>query len=81
MEYKNFSSKFTLQTQRKTEYRGQYKRKQTIINIILISAIKRITKDHYSITKDYQSIFYRMKDKCKNTFALYLRPYIPILQY
>ena len=45
MEYKNVSSEFTLQTQRKTEYGGQCKLKETIINIILISAMKGITKD------------------------------------
>ena len=46
MEYKNFSSKFTLQTQRKAEYGGQYKGKQTVINTVLVSAMKGITKDY-----------------------------------
>ena len=43
--------------------------------------MKGITKDHESITKDYESLFYSMKDQCKKKFALYLRPYIPIPHY
>ena len=43
--------------------------------------MKEITKDHESITKDYESLFYSMKDLCKIIFALNLRPYILILQY
>ena len=35
--------------------------------------MKGITKDHESITKDYESLFYSMKDQCKNIFALHLR--------
>ena len=27
--------------------------------------MKGITKDHKSITKDYESFFYSMKDQCK----------------
>ena len=30
--------------------------------------MKRITKDHKSITKDYESFFYSMKDQCKKKF-------------
>ena len=33
------------------------------------------------ITKDHESLFYSMKDKCKKIFASHLRPHIPILQY
>ena len=36
--------------------------------------MKGVTKDHQSITKDYESLFYRMKDQCKKIFALRLRP-------
>ena len=43
--------------------------------------MKGITKDHKSITKDYESLLYSMKDQCKKFFALHLRSYIPILQY
>ena len=43
--------------------------------------MKGIAKDHESITKYYKSLFYSMKDQCKNIFALHLRSYIPILQY
>ena len=43
--------------------------------------MKRIMKDHESITKDYENLFYSIKDQCKNFFALNLRLYIPILQY
>ena len=43
--------------------------------------MKGITKDHESITKDYESLFYSMKDQCKKNFALHLRPYILIPQY
>ena len=35
MEYKNISSKFTLQTQRKTEYGEQCQIKQVIIDITI----------------------------------------------
>ena len=28
-----------------------------------------ITKDHKSITKDYESLFYSMKDQCKKKIA------------
>ena len=75
MEYKSFFSKFTLQMQRKMGYRGQYKRKS------LISAMKRMMKDHESITKNYENLFCSIKGQCKNSFALNLRSYIPILQY
>ena len=40
--------------------------------------MKRMMKDHESITKDYESL---MKDQCKKNFALHFRPCIPILQY
>ena len=30
--------------------------------------MKWITKDHKSITKDYENIFYSMKDQCKKKF-------------
>ena len=43
--------------------------------------MKGITKDHESITKDYESLFYSMKDQYKKNFALHLRSYIPIPQY
>ena len=43
--------------------------------------MKGITKDHEAITKDYEILFYSMKDQCKKKFALHLRPYIPIPQY
>ena len=43
--------------------------------------MKGIVKDHESITKDYESLFYSMKDQCKKKFALCLRPYIPIPHY
>ena len=42
--------------------------------------MKGITKDHESIKKDYERLFYSMKDQCKKKIALYLRPYIPIPQ-
>ena len=28
------------------------------------------------ITKDYESLFYSMKDHCKKVYALHFRPYI-----
>ena len=40
--------------------------------------MKGITKNHESITKGYENLFYSMKDQCKKIFALHLRPYIPI---
>ena len=43
--------------------------------------MKGITKDHESITKDYESLFYSMKDQCENIFALHFKQYIPIPQY
>ena len=36
--------------------------------------MKGITKDHQSITKDYESLFYSMNNQCKKFFALHLRP-------
>ena len=36
--------------------------------------MKGVTKDHQSITEDYESLFYSMKDQCKKIFALPLRP-------
>ena len=54
---------------------------KTIINKILIYAIKRIMKDHQSVTKDYENLFYSMKNQCKKFFTLNFRPYILILQY
>ena len=32
--------------------------------------MKGITKDHESITKDYESLFYSMKDQCENIFCI-----------
>ena len=32
--------------------------------------MKGITKDHESITKDYESLFYSMKDQCKKKFRI-----------
>ena len=43
--------------------------------------MKGITKVHASITKDFERLFYSMKDQCKKKFALHLQPYIPIPQY
>ena len=43
--------------------------------------MKGITKDHETITKDYEILFYSMKYQCKKNFALHLRPCIPIPQY
>ena len=40
--------------------------------------MKRMMKDHESITKDYESL---MKDQCKKNFALHFRPCIPSLEY
>ena len=36
--------------------------------------MKGITNNHKSITQDYESLFYYMKDHCKKMFALNLRP-------
>ena len=43
--------------------------------------MKGITKDNESITKDFKSFFYSVKDQCKKKLTLYLTPYIPIPQY
>ena len=32
--------------------------------------MKRIMKDHESITKDYENFFYSMKDQCKKFFCI-----------
>ena len=40
-----------------------------IINIIFISVMKEITEDHWNITKDYESLFYGMKDQCKKNIT------------
>ena len=41
--------------------------------------MKGFTRDHESIgRKDYESLFYSMKEQCKKIFALHLRPYILI---
>ena len=32
--------------------------------------MKWITKDHESITKDYESLFYSMRDQCKKKFRI-----------
>ena len=40
--------------------------------------MKMITKDHESVTKDYEILFYSMKDQCKKIFVLHLRPCILI---
>ena len=39
--------------------------------------MKEITKVHESITKDYESLFYSMKDQSKKVFTLHFRSYIP----
>ena len=31
--------------------------------------MKDFTKDHESFTKDYESLFYSMKDQCKKVLA------------
>ena len=31
--------------------------------------MKGITEDHQNITKDYESLFYSMKDQCKKIFT------------
>ena len=49
MAHKKISTKFTLQTQRKTEYGGQCKRSYNKYKQFLISAIKGITKDCLSL--------------------------------
>ena len=58
MEYENISSKFTLQTQRKTEYGGQCKREYAVINRI---------NSLYLQWKGLRKIvfLYSMKDQCK----------------
>ena len=43
--------------------------------------MKGITKNHGRVTNDYESLFYSMKDQCKQVFALHFRPYIPFPQY
>ena len=43
--------------------------------------MKGITRDHDSIAKDYENLFYIMKDQCKKFLALHFMPYIPIAQY
>ena len=50
-------------------------------NNFFMSAMKGIKKDHKSSMKDFESLFYSMKDQCKIFFALHFRPYIPIPQY
>ena len=30
-----------------------------------------------AITKDYESLFYSLKNQCKKVFALHFRPYTP----
>ena len=42
--------------------------------------MKEITKVHESITKDYESLFYSMKDQSKKVFTLHFRSYIPFPQ-
>ena len=32
--------------------------------------MKRVTKNHESIAKDYESLFYSMKDQCKKNFRI-----------
>ena len=39
-------------------------------NQFLISTMKWITKYHESITKDYESFFYSMKDQCKKKLCV-----------
>ena len=43
--------------------------------------MKGITRDHDSIAKDYENLFYIMKDQCKKILTLHFMPYIPIVQY
>ena len=66
MEYKIISSNF--------RYRHKEKRNTEVsvktvsynkYNQFLISAIKGITKNHEIILKDYESLFYSMKDQFK----------------
>ena len=38
-----------------------------------MSAMKEIKKDYESITKDYESLFYSMKDQRKQILALLFR--------
>ena len=38
-----------------------------------MSAMKGIKKGYESITKDYESLFYSMKDQCKQLLALRFR--------
>ena len=63
MEYKTISSKFTLQTQRKTEYGRQCKREYTITNVInslylqwkglrkITKALRKIVKVFFRVSK------------------------------
>ena len=66
MEYKIISSNF--------RYRHKEKRNTEVsvktvsynkYNQFLISAIKGITKNSKTITNNYESLFYSMKDQCK----------------
>ena len=34
--------------------------------------MKGITKDHENITKDYESLFYSIKDQCKKKNSYYI---------
>ena len=43
--------------------------------------MKGSTKDHESITKDCENLFYSMKDQCKKISVLHFRSYITIPQY
>ena len=79
MEYKNIFPKTTLQTQRKTAMSKKVNYNK--YNKFLISIMKGITRDQESIAKDYENLFYIMKDQCKKFLALHFMPYIPIAQY
>ena len=43
--------------------------------------MKGIMRDHESIAKDYENLFYIMKDQCKKFLASHFMLYIPIAQY
>ena len=43
--------------------------------------MKGIMRDHESIAKDYENLFYIMKDQCKKFLALHFMLHIPIAQY
>ena len=79
MEYKNIFPKTTLQTQRKTAMSKKVNYNK--YNKFLISIMKGITRDQESIAKDYENLFYIMKDQCKKFLASHFMLHIPIAQY